>query len=471
MNRLNNNIKHNFMRLSSLLSCIVFFALCVAESCGKQPQEQEKPKQESYIRIAPTSKTLDPLAGVFTIFVYSNTEWNVDMNGANWLSPDIRTGKANGKVIFSYPSSTEVAANEIIFKTADGKAEAKLNVERVVAKFKNPIAGVPDPWITKVAGKYWFCKSLGNGVSVSSSSKLTVINPTKRIWSTPKDSGSDKKWNVGELWAPEMHYIDGKWYIYYTAGRPYDEQKNYYKQRCGVLICTDGNPSNGNWKDGGMLYTGDSYYDGIVPKAENSEYAIDLTVCKINGKLYAIWSGGSNGNDAEQALYIAEMSDPTKISSSRVKISAPVESWERVVNSTKIQEGPAALHNQGKTYIVYSTNGSWTKNYRLGWIAINDGDDPMKPASWTKSKEAVFYRCDNSGKSEGVNGVGHCSFTKSPDDSEDWIIYHAKTSSESGWGKRESYAKKFTWNADGSPNFGTPVAYGEYSPLPMGESK
>ena len=122
--------------------------------------------------------------------------------------------------------------------------------------------------------------------------------------------------------------------------------------------------------------------------------------------------------------------------------------------------------------MIYSCNGSWTKEYALAYVALNDTTlDPMNGRNWKKSPQPVFTRCDN--KTPGVNGVGHCSFTKSPDDAEDWIVYHAKNSEQDGWsagGGRSTFIKKFTWNEDGTPNFGEPVGYGEESELPSGET-
>ena len=89
------------------------------------------------------------------------------------------------------------------------------------------------------------------------------------------------------------------------------------------------------------------------------------------------------------------------------------------MDGRKINEGPAILVNEekGKLFIVYSCNPSWTKNYRLAWLMLdmNDGD-PMNPADWQKSSNYAFWRCDNTKEPvSGVNGLGHCTFTKSPD--------------------------------------------------------
>jgi GH43 family beta-xylosidase len=167
------------------------------------------------------------------------------------------------------------------------------------------------------------------------------------------------------------------------------------------------------------------------------------------------------------------MSNPYTISSSRTVISKADQYWEKY-NST-INEGPAFLKNteKGKFFVVYSCNGSWTKQYRLGYVMLNDTlADPTQAANWTKSATDVFYRCDDTAAFDGVNGVGHCSFTKSPDDSEDWIVYHVKNRNDNTWSSgRSTFIQKFTWKADGTPDFGTPVGWGEAVSLPSGESR
>jgi GH43 family beta-xylosidase len=228
----------------------------------------------------------------------------------------------------------------------------------------------------------------------------------------------------------------------------------------------------GEWEDMGILYTGDDYQAGITPTAANTRYAIDLGVFRLNGQLYAVWSGEPAGS-SDQNLYIARMSNPYTISSSRSLISSADKYWEKY--NSKINEGPAFLKNteKGKFFVVYSCNGSWTKQYRLGYIMLSDTlANPTQAASWTKSASEVFYRCDDTAEIDGVNGVGHCSFTKSPDDTEDWIVYHVKNRNDGSWSSgRSTFIQKFIWKADGTPDFGTPVGWGEAVALPSGESR
>jgi GH43 family beta-xylosidase len=66
-----------------------------------------------------------------------------------------------------------------------------------------------------------------------------------------------------------------------------------------------------------------------------------------------------------------------------------------------------------------------------------------------RTMKGVFYQDAH----QNAYGVGHASFTKSPDGSEDWIIYHGMRDPTNGWAARTIRVQKFTWNADGTPKF------------------
>jgi GH43 family beta-xylosidase len=214
----------------------------------------------------------------------------------------------------------------------------------------------------------------------------------------------------------------------------------------------------GPYEDKGMLYTGDNYEDPASVK-----WAIDLTPMTLNGNLYAIWSGWEENSDTDktpQHLYIAPMRDPKTISGNRARISSPEEAWE-TGGELDLNEGPQVLKNEGDVFLIYSTRESWLKEYRLGQLTLTDLSNPMSAGSWEK-KGPVFQ-----GTAE-VHGVGHCSFVKSPDGTEDWIYYHSKKSTTPGW-DRDIRLQPFGWQADGNPDFGIPVPAGKYLELPSGE--
>lgn len=318
--------------------------------------------------------------------------------------------------------------------------------------FVNPIDYGHDPWVIKHSDIYYFIESSGRALHVSNSNQLTDLkNNQQQVWQLP-NSG----WNQENLWAPELHYFEGKWYIYYAAGR---SGPPFISQRSGVLESVTDDPM-GEYIDRGKLYTGDD-----IETKEDNKWAIDLTVLELNEQLYAIWSGWVENRDTDrtpQHLYIAEMENPWTISSNRVKLSSPEESWE-TGGELDLQEGPQILKNEDDDiFIIYSTRESWLPAYRLAQLQLKDRDaDPMNPENWKKSGP-VFMGTDD------VHGVGHASFTTSPDHTEDWIVYHTKKDPEPGW-ERLIHMQSFSWNDDGSPDFGTPVSPGAPLEKPSGE--
>jgi GH43 family beta-xylosidase len=157
------------------------------------------------------------------------------------------------------------------------------------------------------------------------------------------------------------------------------------------------------------------------------------------------------------------MKTPYTLSGPRVKISSPTEVWE-TGGPLNLNEGPEVLKNRNQVFIIYSCRESWLKEYRLGQLRLKSANaNPLDPSCWIKTGP-VFQG------TEEVLGTGHCSFVLSPNDSENWIIYHSKKDKTPGW-KRDVRAQKFTWNKDGSPYFGIPVPAGLEIKRPAGEYK
>ena len=307
--------------------------------------------------------------------------------------------------------------------------------------FTNPILdNGADPWVTSKDGTYYYTHTTGNSISVWKSQTLTGLasGENKVVWFPPL-SGP----NTSEIWAPELHYLNGKWYIYYAA----DDGQNE-NHRMFVLESETDDPL-GNYVDKGMMDT-------------SGRWAIDgTTLQKEDGSLYFIWSGWEGTENVSQHLYTAPMSNPYTISGAPVEISRPTYDWELNGNPT-INEGPQVLIHEDQIFVIYSASGSWTDDYCLGMLSTQMKSDLLNPASWAKHDQAVFMRTDQ------VFGPGHSSFVKSPDGKEDWILYHAAKSQGSGW-NRNVRMQSFEWNQDGSPNFGTPIAEGIPLAVPSGE--
>ncbi len=276
-------------------------------------------------------------------------------------------------------------------------------------------------------GFYYYSESKNNQRSIMIRRTRTIAgigqDPGACVWNAPATGR-----NCHDLWAPELHRFGGKWYIYYAADNGRNEN-----HRMWVLESEGDNPL-GRYHCRGELHT-----DG---------WAIDGTVLTLdNGKMYFIWSGWPGKRNGLQNLYIAPMKSPVKLAGPRTLICMPDQPWEQV--AMPICEGPQVLKRNGDLFIVYSASGSWTPDYCLG-LLHNRTQDPLNPAAWQK-RGPVFQ------KTESVWGVGHCSFVKSLCQTEDWILYHSKSEKEHGWKDRDVHAKRFTWTADGLPDFGTPT--------------
>ena len=210
----------------------------------------------------------------------------------------------------------------------------------------------------------------------------------------------------------------------------------------------------------GPLYTGDDSGMSI-----SNCWAIDMTILELGTRRYAIWSGWPDDRDL-QYLYIAPLKDPLTVAAPRTRICANDDFlWERVDERPQgrgLNEAPEVLQHAGRTFVSYSCSGSWQPSYKLGLLELKPGGDPLNPEDWRKCPKPVFQ------SSARTFGVGHNSFVKSPDGTEDWLVYHAKCDRRDGW-RRVVFAQRFEWNTGGFPDFGEPVASGQPLPLPSGE--
>ena len=329
------------------------------------------------------------------------------------------------------------------------------------ATFLNPVAQGADPWVIRRGPMYYSVESRDNGIWVYRTDTLTSLKKNGvKVW-----SAASSGWNQTDVWAPELHFIDGRWYIYYAAGMPGPTGPDaaFTDQRSGVLESTGDDPQ-GSYVDRGMLYTGDSVSAGTDPI-----WAIDLSVARIGGQLYAVWSGWDVNRTTHvtpQQLYLARMTNPWTIGTNRVRISAPTEPWE-IGPELNLEEGPEFLAHGSDTFIIYSARESFLPDYRLGMLRLaSQAADPMQPASWIKTGP-VFTGLP----AGGVYGVGHASFTTSPDSSENWIVFHAKSIAARGWGDRVIRMQKFGWKGDGTPDFGIPAANGAPVQVPSGQCR
>ena len=321
------------------------------------------------------------------------------------------------------------------------------------SEFVNPIGEGADPWVVRDpnAPRYLWCMSEGNrALAIHTSDSVTSMGRKHIVWRAP-DSGPVSQ----QIWAPELHWLDNRWHIYFAASDGRNENHLAY-----VLKSRTQDPL-GDYELVGPLATGDGD-DGRSPNV----WAIDMTVLELGGKRYAIWSGWDEPGSDRQYLYIAPMATPTQLAGPRVRICDNDDYlWERIEpeeSKRGLHEAPQVFQTRQQTALVYSSGASWLPTYKLGMLELV-GDDPLEPSSWKKRPRPVFAG------TQQVNGVGHSCFVKSLDGKEWWHVFHAKRDREPGW-RRAVFVQPMQVGKKGFPLLGRPIPGGEAQSRPSGDS-
>ena len=243
------------------------------------------------------------------------------------------------------------------------------------------------------------------------------------------------------IWAPELHRVDGKWYLYFTAGRadaPFDV-------RLYVLENAAANPLEGEWIERGQLKTG------------WESFALDATSFVLKGQRYLAWAQRPPAASKHMtAVYIARMASPVSIAGPAILLTTPEYAWEKV--KFDVNEAPAVMVKNGRVFMTYSASAT-DANYAIGMLVARDSADLLDAASWTKSPVPVFA----SNAATGQYGPGHNAFTTSSDGKTDFLVYHARNYRDIAGDplhdpNRHTRVQAIAWRPDGTPDFGVPVA-------------
>ncbi len=313
-----------------------------------------------------------------------------------------------------------------------------------------------DPWVIYHGGFYYFMHTTGNSLCIWKTRSLADLPHTERtvVWRAPQSGPYSR-----DIWAPELHYLRGKWYIYFAGDAGANQS-----HRIWVLENDSQDPTTGEWRMKGKVAD------------PSDKWAIDPTVFEEGSCLFLLWSGWDGDVNAAQNIYIAELSDPWTVKGARVKLSSPEYPWEKVGDliarrdpeqnpaarpfdppHVDVNEGPEILRHGDTIFLIYSASGCWTDFYSMGMLTAQAGSDLLNPASWTKSPVPVFWQSAQA----GAYGPGHGGFFRSADGTEDWMLYHANPQANQGCGGRRSpRIQRFTWKPDGTPDFGRPVGIG-----------
>ncbi|MCC8106569.1 MAG: family 43 glycosylhydrolase [Clostridiales bacterium] len=277
-----------------------------------------------------------------------------------------------------------------------------------------------EPWILQRAdpyvyrhtdGTYYFTASIPayDGIVLRHSDTLAGLKDAEEVMIWKKHESGIMSIHI---WAPELYYLDGKWYIYYAGG----DKDDIWEIRPYVLECADEDPITGNWVEKGKMQRAAD--DPFSFEA----FSLDATIFENKGQRYYVWAEKVGVGKQISNLYIARMSSPYTLETVQVLLTTPDYDWERV--GFWVNEGPAVIHHDGKIYMTYSASETGPE-YCMGMLTVDEDADLLDPKSWTKERWPVL----KTDPGKGIYGPGHNCFT-TDEQGNTIMVYHARQEEE-----------------------------------------
>ncbi|MBQ4626555.1 MAG: family 43 glycosylhydrolase, partial [Clostridia bacterium] len=271
-----------------------------------------------------------------------------------------------------------------------------------------------DPFITRGSdGHYYFTASYPMyGKNDKEGYDRIILRRAKTI-DALAESEEKVIWDENEsetafrfIWAPEIHEINGKWYVLFAAS---GSKNNVWDIDCHIIMCEGKDPYNDPWTDKGKFSAceGDDFsFRG---------FSLDMTQFECGGKHYVAWA--QNGGNSNVYLAGINPDEPWKTLTPAMLLTKPEYDWEKV--RIPVNEGPAAMIHGGRIYLAFPASATGPE-YCIGLMYADENADLLDINSWTKLPTPLLTSDDLTGE----YGPGHNSFVK--DENGDWIfVYHS----------------------------------------------
>ena len=71
-----------------------------------------------------------------------------------------------------------------------------------------------DPWVTSRGGYYYYMNTTGSSLAIRRVRNMADLaqSEARVVWRPPASGPYSR-----DIWAPELHFLRGKWYIYFAA--------------------------------------------------------------------------------------------------------------------------------------------------------------------------------------------------------------------------------------------------------------
>src|SRR5690606_4478166 len=171
--------------------------------------------------------------------------------------------------------------------------------ESLMNTWPNPfIEQRADPFILRHDNAYYFVASVPeyDRLEIRRASTLEGLReaPATVVWRKPASGPMSQL-----IWAPELHHLDGKWYLYFAATHTHDlDALNMFQHRMFVLECADADPLTDHWTEKGQI------------KTQFDSFCLDATTFNHQGKQWYLWAQKDPAIDGNSNLYLAELENP-----------------------------------------------------------------------------------------------------------------------------------------------------------------
>lgn len=301
--------------------------------------------------------------------------------------------------------------------------------------YTNPVVGgevsAADPFVLKWNGEYYLYVS-GDPIVAYHSRDLVEWEEIGPVLASSDGPGA---WNQTDVWAPEVVYRNGVFYLSYTATRSSpDWRVEEMARRIGVATAAS---PRGPFVDVGRPLT--------------PGWGIDSHVFRDprDGRDYLFYSYLYEPRLPGAGIVVDSMSEPTRVGGAPSHVTRGSEPWEDKdgdPNNGSLRytnEAPTVLERNGRYYMFYS-GGSWDlPTYALGYaVADRLMDGGLEGPGWTKVEPPILR------STPLVEAPGHNSLVMAPNNVDLITAYHARPVPFAGPGERQTFLDRLFWNHD-----------------------
>ena len=345
-----------------------------------------------------------------------------------------------------------------------GRIAAASGADSAQLTYRNPQGNAADPSILRKPtgevveydGRYWLYYTSESGNVRGFEARST------RDFTSWQDEGLvfDAKgtWARDAFWAPEGYEIDGKYYLFFSAQNAPYPWTQAEKFNIGVAVADSPRGPFKLLKDEPIFDPGWPIIDANLFIDDDGtpyltfsrccyQHAVESELaekCRREKKYDEIEESWAYGIELKKD-FSGVVGEPTLLIRPPVKLDDKQSEWEsRSVTAGEVNrrwtEGTALFKLGDTYYIAYSANffgGDW---YAVGYATAKK---PLGPYTKAANNPILEKNTQNGGT---VRGVGHGNIFFSPDRSEAYYVYHARTDTND----RKLFIDKMIINGDGS---------------------